>query len=171
MHELVPSRGLIILARHHVIVELGMPYLSFFATPVVPELGGKGRRKIPSLRSSKAPTRSTHTLVRDNSHYCRRNFPPNMGFPLPSGREGEQHSHKWLPSIAPPVASYMSRSAASCFRLRFIRTILPVPSSCGLHGEGDAVNGVPSRYKPSTPSGAYKRRWWVPTRGEVGRKR
>jgi hypothetical protein len=171
MHELVPWSGLIILARHHVIVELGKPYLSSFATPVVPELGGKGRRKSPSLKSSKVPTRSTHTLVRDNSRYCRRKFPPNIGFPLPWGRGGEQHSHKWLPSIAPPVASYMSRSAASCFRLRFIRKIRPVLSSCGLHGHGDAVNIVPSRYKPSTPSGAYYRRWGVPTRGEVGRKR
>jgi hypothetical protein len=42
----------------------------------------------------------------------------SIGFPLPSGQEGEHHSHKWLPYAAPPVAFVMSRSAASCFRHR-----------------------------------------------------
>jgi hypothetical protein len=129
------SRTLITLAGQHVLVESGMAYLGSCTTPVVPELGGKGMRKPPSLMSSWAPTRSTHTLVRDNSRSFRRNSPPSLGFPLPSGHGGENHNHNCLMSIAPPVAFDLTRSAANCFRHRLIRTIIPrVHSACGLRG-------------------------------------
>jgi hypothetical protein len=62
---LPPAGALIGLVGEHALVESGMPGLGSCATLVVPELGGKGRRKTPSLRSSKAPTRSTHAFVRD----------------------------------------------------------------------------------------------------------
>jgi hypothetical protein len=44
-------------------------------------MGGKYGRNPPSLKSSKAPPRSTPTLVRDNSRSSRRNPPPSIGFP------------------------------------------------------------------------------------------
>jgi hypothetical protein len=59
-----------------------------YATPVVPELRGEGMRKILSLKSSTAPSRSTHTLVRDISRSSCRRCPPSIGFPLPSGKWG-----------------------------------------------------------------------------------
>jgi hypothetical protein len=52
-------------AGEQVVVELGLLDLGSYATSVVPELGGEGLRNNRSLRSSKAPTRSTHTVVRD----------------------------------------------------------------------------------------------------------
>jgi hypothetical protein len=60
------------IVGQHVLVELGMPDLGLCAaTPVMPEEeeepgGGEACEK-SSLMSSKAPTRSTHTFVRDNS--------------------------------------------------------------------------------------------------------
>jgi hypothetical protein len=62
---LPPLEPLIILASQHVVVELGLHELTSSATLVVPEMGGKDMRRNISLRSSNAPTRSTHTLVRD----------------------------------------------------------------------------------------------------------
>jgi hypothetical protein len=82
---------------------------------------GEGRRENPSLMSSKAPSRSTHTLVRDNSRSSRRNSPPSVDFPLPSGQWGEYRIHSRLPSVPPPIAFVMSRSAVICFRYRMIR--------------------------------------------------
>jgi hypothetical protein len=80
------SRALTILVGQHESVDLGMLDLDSYTTPVVPDMGGKGKRKTPSLRSSKAPSRSTHTLVRDSSRSSRRSPPPSTGFSLPPGR-------------------------------------------------------------------------------------
>jgi hypothetical protein len=129
------SRVMIILAGQRVSVESCLPNLGSFATPVVPK----------ALMSLYVPTRSKHTLVRDNSRSSRRYSPPCIGFLLPSGQGGEKHSHNSLPFVALPVASVMSRAGASYFRHRLIRTIPPVPSPCGLCGQGDAVGGVNSR--------------------------
>jgi hypothetical protein len=77
------SRALISLVGQHVLVELGISC----ATLVVPEMGGEGKQKItPFFRSSKAPSRSTRTLVRDNSWSSRRSRPPSIGLSLPPGR-------------------------------------------------------------------------------------
>jgi hypothetical protein len=141
------SRAFISLASQHVLVESSMHDLGSCAAPVVPDLGGKCRRKAPSLKSSKAPTRSTHILVRDNSLSSRRSPPPRIGFLLPSWQGGGNHSHKWLPSVAPPVALVMSWSVAKCSRDRLIRAIHPIPSPCGLLCQGHVcyTGGVLSR--------------------------
>jgi hypothetical protein len=83
------SRAVIILVGQHVLAESGLPDLGSCATLVVPEMGGEGKRKKPSLTLSKAPTRSTHTLVGDYSRSSRRSSPPSIGFPRPSGYGGE----------------------------------------------------------------------------------
>jgi hypothetical protein len=82
----IRSGPLIILACQLVMVELGLLDLGSCATPVVPELRGEGMREKPSLRSSKAPTRSTHTLVRGSSRSSRCNSPStSICFPSLSG--------------------------------------------------------------------------------------
>jgi hypothetical protein len=146
-----------------VLVESGMPDLGSCATPVVPGLGGKGMRKTPSLRPSKAPTRSTHTLVRDNSRSSHRRAPPSIGFPLSSGHGGENHSHNWSPSIAPPIASAMSRSVVTCLRHRLILTKPHVPSPCGLRWNGRCAFAITLAHRIR-----HSHRWCVPTRGEIG---
>jgi hypothetical protein len=162
------SRALIILIGQHVLAESCVLDPDSCATPVVPELGRKGMQKIPSLISSKAPTRSTHTLVRDNSRPSRRIPPPSISSPLSSGQRGENHSHNSFPYVAPRVASVMCRSVANCFRHRMIRTIPPIPSLLWFTLLGGRIYGrcvfaitLAHRLKHSC-------RWWVPTRGEVG---
>jgi hypothetical protein len=135
------SRAMIILVGQRVIVGLGLPHLGSCATHVFPEPGEKERRKTPWLRSSEAPTRSIHTLVRDNSRSFRRSSPPSMGFFLPSRQGGEHHSHKWLPYVAPPAAHVLPRSVTICFRHRLIRKMPPVPSAYGLRCPGAAYIG------------------------------
>jgi hypothetical protein len=141
-------------------VELGMPDLGFCATPVVPETGGKTREKSPSSGCRRP------RLVRGDSRSSRRNSPPSIDFPLPSGQGEEHRSHNSMPYVAPPVASVMSRSATICFRHRLIRSIPPVSSPCGLHrlyGRCAIAITLAHRMRHSC-------RWWVPTRGEVGWK-
>jgi hypothetical protein len=52
--------ALIILAGRHVLVESGLHDLGSYVTPVVPEFGGEGK-------------------------LSRRNSPPSISFPVPSG--------------------------------------------------------------------------------------
>jgi hypothetical protein len=139
------SRALIILFGQHVVVELGMPRPRLRYDSGSAGVEGQGKRKNPSLWSSKAPSRSIHTLVRDISYSSRPNFPPSICAPLLSGQGGEHHSHNRLSLVAPPVASAMSRSTVGCFRHRLIRKIQYVPSPCGLRSPGGAVGGMLSR--------------------------
>jgi hypothetical protein len=69
----------------HVLVESGLLDICSCATPVLPELGGEGMRKKPSLRPSTVPSRSTHTLVRDNRCSSRQSSHPSLVFLPPSG--------------------------------------------------------------------------------------
>jgi hypothetical protein len=124
------SRALIILACQPAVVKLGMPDLGSCATPVVPKVGGKACEKLP--RSSRRRPRldprtpSSEILVALPIAVLHLAYAP----PSLRGREGANHSHNWLPYVAPPVASVMSRSAASRFRHELIRKIPPVPSPC-----------------------------------------
>jgi hypothetical protein len=67
------------------------------------------------------------------------------------GRGGEHRTHNWLPYVAPPFAAVMSRSVASYLWHRLIRTIPPVPSSCGLRCQGVAYLACVFRDYPCTP--------------------
>jgi hypothetical protein len=93
-------------------------------------------------------------------------LPP--GSPIPSGQGDDNHSHNWMPSIAPPVAFVLSRSAANCFRHRLIRTIPPVPSLVVHAANGQPMRAMCFRDNPSTPHeallsmvGTDERRDWV----------
>jgi hypothetical protein len=113
-----------------VLVESDLPNMWSCATPVVPELGRKRRRKTPSLRSSTVPTRSMHIPVRDIRCSSRRNSPPSLVFSPPSalrglGRENNLASYGvWL-ALLPPSRMF------SC-PLSFCR-LFPTPprSRCG----------------------------------------
>jgi hypothetical protein len=145
-----------------------MPDLGSCATPVVSKLGGEASRN-PLFRSSKEPTRSTHTLVRDNSRSSRRNSPLMIGFPLPSGPGGGSHSYKWLPSIAHPVALVMSRSVVISFRHRMVPTIPPVPYPCGLRCHGVGRMYMRCAFAISLAHRMrHSCRWLVRRRGEIG---
>jgi hypothetical protein len=56
------------------IIESGLSHIGLCAIPAVPELGRNGKRKTPSLWSSKAPTRSPYTFFRDISRSSRREY-------------------------------------------------------------------------------------------------
>jgi hypothetical protein len=63
-----PSRILLLLPhlpRSLTTLATGLPNVCSCATPVVPELRGKGRRKTPSHMSSTVPSRSSRSPVRD----------------------------------------------------------------------------------------------------------
>jgi hypothetical protein len=128
---------------------------------------GERRHANPPSLMSKAPTRSTHTLVRDNCRSSRRNSPPSISFPLPSGQGGESRTHNGLPYIGPPFAYALSRSAAIYFRHRLIRTIPPVPSPCGKRCQGGRYGrcdfAITLLYCVT-----HSCRWRLPIRGEVG---
>jgi hypothetical protein len=61
------ARGLNNIHDPLALVAMGLHDLCSCATPVMPELGGKGRRKTPSYRSSTVPSRSTRSPVRDTA--------------------------------------------------------------------------------------------------------
>jgi hypothetical protein len=87
----------------------------------------------------------------DNSRSSRRSSPPILGFPFR------------LPYVAPPVASVLSRAAASCLWHRLIRTILPVSPPCGLCGQRGRrgwcalATTLAHRLRHATVDGGYRR--------------
>jgi hypothetical protein len=91
--------------------------------------GGKQAKK-PLAQVVEAPD-SILAHPRQRLQYIRcpyrRSCPPSLGSPFPSGQGGEHQSHKWLPYVALPVASIMSRSTAICFLHRLIRKYRPYP--------------------------------------------
>jgi hypothetical protein len=70
---------------------------------------------LPS-RSSTAPSRSTHTIVRDKRCSSRRSWPPSTGFPSPSG-QGEKTIGVTSISLPPlPTRRSCPGRIARCFR-------------------------------------------------------
>jgi hypothetical protein len=148
------SRALIILVGQPVVVELGLLDRGICATPVVSGLGGESIRGTPSLKSSKAPTGSTHTLIQEkkpllpsqlSTKYIsssRHNSPPAPP-PLRGRVENIVATARCCLSLLPPHMS--------CPGHRLIRTLPPVPSPCGLRCQGVACLACVFPDNPCTP--------------------
>jgi hypothetical protein len=131
---------------------------------------GKDMRKTSSLKSSRAPTRSTHTLVRDKT--SRRSYPPSIGSPLSLGRDRGTPQRQMVAVCRCPRRVCHVPVGCQCFRHRVIREIPPIPSPCGSRCHGGRVTlalygrcavAVTLVHRPR-----HSNRWWVSTRGEVG---
>jgi hypothetical protein len=149
-------------------VESGLTDLCSCATPVVPELRGKGRQKTtPSLKSSTVALRSMHTPARDDRCSSRRSSPPSLVLLPPTG-VGKK---KYLSLARCLVGAHASMPSFFSCPLSFVIYFSPhVRSRCGRPYPPLVVYVV--REAPIRACAHCMRQpidTWVPTRGGVGR--
>jgi hypothetical protein len=139
-----------IVAYQMALVATDLFDLCSFATPVVPELVGKGIRKKPSHMQSTVPSQSTHTPCPTYRCSSRRSSPPSLDFPTPpvAGERGIpklQTVSSWSSSLR---ASFSLVPCPSPFvpNTYLIVRNPPVPSPNGLRYQGAAfINTIPLR--------------------------